>query len=82
MTDETIARLRISLDDIDPEMWRTVDMPIAGSLKMLHDVIQAAMGWQDYHLWEFEAGERATDCPILAGPMANLPPQRTSSSPR
>src|SRR3546814_10792049 len=25
---------------------------------MLHDVIQGAMGWLDYHLWEFEAEER------------------------
>ena len=63
MGDETIARLRISLDDIEPEIWRTVDMPVAGSLKMLHDVIQAAMGWRDYHLWEFEAGERRYGLP-------------------
>lgn len=63
MSDETIARLRISLDDIEPEIWRTVDMPVAGSLKMLHDVIQAAMGWQDYHLWHFEAGERRYGLP-------------------
>ena len=58
MTQETIARLRISLDGIEPEIWRTVEMPVTGSLKMLHDVIQAAMGWQDYHLWHFEAGNR------------------------
>ncbi|WP_218916973.1 plasmid pRiA4b ORF-3 family protein [Croceicoccus naphthovorans] len=28
---ETIARLRISLDDIEPEIWRIVDMPLTGS---------------------------------------------------
>ena len=28
------------------------------NLKALHSVIQAAMGWLDYHLWEFAAGER------------------------
>lgn len=50
MTAETIARLRISLNDVEPEVWRTTDMPVAGSLKMLHDVIQSAMGWRDYHL--------------------------------
>jgi len=60
---ETIARLRISLDDIEPEIWRIVDMPLTGSLKMLHDVIQAAMGWQDYHLWQFEAGDRLYGVP-------------------
>src|SRR3546814_1527224 len=33
-------------------------MPVDASFKMLHDVIQGAMGWLDYHLWEFEAEER------------------------
>jgi hypothetical protein len=28
------------------------------NLKALHSVIQAAMGWLDYHLWEFTANER------------------------
>jgi len=63
MTQETIARLRISLNDIEPAVWRIVEMPVAGSLKMLHDVIQAAMGWQNYHLWHFEAGERRYGMP-------------------
>ena len=56
MTAETISRLRISLDDIRPEIWRVVEIQTSASLKAVHDVIQAAMGWQDYHLWEFDAG--------------------------
>ncbi|HEX8481167.1 MAG TPA: plasmid pRiA4b ORF-3 family protein [Allosphingosinicella sp.] len=60
---ETVARLRIALSDTDPEIWRRVEMPVEASLKMLHDVIQAAMGWQDYHLWEFEADGRRYGLP-------------------
>lgn len=60
---ETIVRLRISLDDVEPEIWRTIEMPTTGSLKLLHDVIQAAMGWEDYHLWHFEAGNRRYGVP-------------------
>ena len=60
---ETIARLRITLSDTDPEIWRVVDVPVQASLKMVHDIIQAAMGWQDYHLWEFEADERRYGLP-------------------
>lgn len=60
---ETIARLRITLSDTEPEIWRVVDVPVEASLKMVHDIIQAAMGWQDYHLWEFEAGERRYGLP-------------------
>ena len=32
-------------------------------LKALHDVIQASFGWQDYHLYEFEAGDRRYGIP-------------------
>lgn len=60
---ETIARLRITLSDTDPVIWRAVDVPIEANLKMLHDIVQAAMGWQDYHLWEFEADERRYGLP-------------------
>jgi len=50
---EMIVRLHISLDDIEPEIWRRVEVPLGITLKGLHDVIQAAMPWQDYHLYQF-----------------------------
>lgn len=53
---ETIARLHVSLDHMDPGIWRRVDVPVASSLKLLHETIQAAMGWENCHLWHFEAG--------------------------
>jgi len=55
---EIIARLHVALADTDPLIWRRVEVPVDASLKMLHDVIQGAMGWLDYHLWEFEAEDR------------------------
>lgn len=60
---ETIARLHIALADTDPLIWRRVEVPVDASLKMLHDVIQGAMGWLDYHLWEFEAEDRRYGVP-------------------
>ena len=63
MTD-TVARIRITLADTDPSIWRRVDVPVEASLKMLHDVIQAAMGWFDYHLWEFTIGKRRFGLPM------------------
>ena len=57
MTD-IIARLHIVLADSDPSIWRRFEVPVDASLKMLHDVIQGAMGWLDCHLWEFEAGDK------------------------
>ena len=47
--------LRIELEDIEPLIWRRVAVPTSMNLKALHRVIQAAMGWLDYHLWEFTA---------------------------
>ena len=60
---EPIARVRISLKEIEPEIWRQVEVPLGLSLKGLHDVIQAAMGWQDYHLFEFRIGEKLYGIP-------------------
>lgn len=47
-----IATLRIELKDTDPLIWRVVEVPTSITLKVLHDIVQAAMGWFDCHLWE------------------------------
>jgi len=51
-----IVRLKIALAETEPEVWRRVDVPAALTLKQLHAVIQAAMGWDDDHLYRFERG--------------------------
>jgi hypothetical protein len=55
---EEIARVRIELVGSDPLIWREVDVPTAITLKGLHGVVQAAMEWLDYHLWEFTVDGR------------------------
>ncbi|MGH6920708.1 MAG: plasmid pRiA4b ORF-3 family protein [Geminicoccaceae bacterium] len=50
--------LKITLCGLRPPVWRRVRVSADSSLRMLHLVIQAAMGWQDYHLHEFEIGDR------------------------
>ncbi|GJD59633.1 plasmid pRiA4b ORF-3 family protein [Methylobacterium dankookense] len=54
---DRIARLRIELDDTKPVVWRTVEVPLTMSLHALHEVIQAAMPFEDYHLYDFRVGE-------------------------
>ncbi len=56
--DMTIYRLYVFLLDIAPPIWRRVELSSETSLAQLHKVLQAAMGWQDYHLHEFEIGGR------------------------
>ncbi len=60
---EPIARIRIRLNEIEPEIWRRIDVPLGLSLKGLHDAIQAAMGWLDYHLFEFRIGDKLYGLP-------------------
>jgi hypothetical protein len=51
-----IATLRIDLLGSDPPIWREIEVPTSMTLKQLHAVVQAAMGWEDAHLWEFAVG--------------------------
>jgi hypothetical protein len=53
-----IVTLRIELTGSEPLIWRQVEVPTSVSLKVLHDIVQAAMGWCDPHLWEFKIGGR------------------------
>ncbi len=48
-----IATLRIELCFTEPLIWREVTIPVSITLKTLHDIVQAAMGWMDSHLWTF-----------------------------
>lgn len=58
MTSDRIARLHIQLNDIEPVIWRRVEVPLTTTLKALHAVIQAIMLFEDYHLFQFEIGDR------------------------
>jgi hypothetical protein len=60
---DEIVTVRIELRDSNPVIWRQVEVPTSITLKVLHNVIQAAMGWFDYHLWEFTIGERRYGLP-------------------
>lgn len=53
-----IARLHITLDGVEPSVTRTLQVPVTLRLDRLHLVIQAAMGWEDAHLYAFLAGSK------------------------
>jgi hypothetical protein len=56
-TDRPIYQLKVTLRGIRPPVWRRIEVPATITLAALHDVIQAVMGWGDYHLHQFVAGE-------------------------
>lgn len=51
-----ILTIRIELNEVDPSPWRTIWVPETFNLLQLHKLIQAAMGWEDYHLHEYLIG--------------------------
>ncbi len=55
---ERIARLRIELQDIEPKIWRRVDVPCSSTLGDLHYIIQISFGWTNSHMHDFIIGER------------------------
>src|SRR5947207_6252265 len=56
MTADTIARLKITLDDVEPVVLRRIEVPFDIRFDRLHLAIQAAMGWTNSHLYELRAG--------------------------
>lgn len=60
-----IVQIKITLLDVEPPVWRRVQIPEDFPLHRLHDVIQAVMLWQDCHLHQFEVGDRIYGPPEL-----------------
>ena len=50
-----IARLKVTLDDVEPAVVRRIEVPFRIRLDRLHAVLQAALGWSNSHFWEFRA---------------------------
>jgi Plasmid pRiA4b ORF-3-like protein len=62
-TTDAIAALRIEIKYIEPLIWRRVAVRTSMNLEALHTVIQATMGWLDYHLWELAVDEHKYGIP-------------------
>lgn len=49
-------QIKVTLDEIEPEIWRRLVVPLEFHLGQLHLVIQAAFNWWNYHLHSFNIG--------------------------
>jgi Plasmid pRiA4b ORF-3-like protein len=49
-----LFHIRVELKGVKPKIWRKICVPNWITLKQLHNVLQIAVGWSDYHLYEFE----------------------------
>jgi len=54
----TLFELDVRLREIEPPIWRTVEVPGAWSLEAVHFALQVAMGWTNSHLHQFKIGDK------------------------
>jgi hypothetical protein len=55
-TPPNAVQIHVALDGIAPAIWRRLVVPLTATLADLHHILQAAMGWKDAHLHQFEMG--------------------------
>lgn len=60
---QEIYQIKITLLGTRPPIWRRLLVPAGMTLAQLHDVLQAAMGWEDCHLHEFRIGRQTFGLP-------------------
>lgn len=53
---QSIHQIKASLKNIRPPIWRRLQVDSRTTLGSLHNIIQAAMGWGNYHLYTFDIG--------------------------
>ncbi|MFQ5875921.1 MAG: plasmid pRiA4b ORF-3 family protein, partial [Dehalococcoidia bacterium] len=49
----SIYQLKVTLKGAHPPIWRRIQVPGHFTLDKLHLVLQTAMGWENYHLYQF-----------------------------
>ncbi len=57
-TDDSVIQLKITLQHVQPEVWRRVLVPADIPLGALHFVLNEAMGWDCKHMHSFSVGGR------------------------
>lgn len=60
-------RVRLSLDETKPPVWRRLLVPGDMTLDRFHAVVQETMGWYDCHLHQFWMGPRGRQRVFLTG---------------
>jgi hypothetical protein len=73
-----IIEFTITLEHVKPAVARTVEVPLNIRLDRLHRTIQAAMGWEDAHLYMFMAAGTRWGVPEPAFGGDELPASETT----
>jgi hypothetical protein len=50
----TVHVIKVSLHGAKPPVWRRLELPSTMTLDRVHEVLQVAFEWEDFHLHQFE----------------------------
>ena len=67
MKQNSVFQFKATLQDIEPAIWRRIQVSEACTFWDLHVAIQDAMGWKDCHLHHFEVIDHNTGEKIFMG---------------
>lgn len=56
-----VFQFHIAIEEIEPPVWRRIQVPSDSNFWDLHCAIQDAFGWLDCHLHEFQLGDAEPD---------------------
>lgn len=62
---DTAFTIDVRLREIEPPIWRTIELSGSSTLEDLHYAIQVAMGWSNSHLHQFGIGRRQYGAPAI-----------------
>jgi hypothetical protein len=62
-----VYQFKITLEDVDPPIWRQVQVPEYYTFWDFHVALQDAMGWTDSHLHQFEIKKPKTQAKEVIG---------------
>src|SRR3974390_2067328 len=57
-SERRVYQLKVTLRDISPPIWRRIQVAGDYTLDQLHRVLPMAMGWENYHEYEFHVAGR------------------------
>jgi hypothetical protein len=62
-----VYQFKVTLEESSPPIWRRIQVPESYTFEKLHAAIQDSMGWDDYHLHEFQVVKPSTGKKVSIG---------------
>jgi len=53
-TTRVVYQIKVTLKGSKPPIWRRMQVTSETTLAQLHRILQGVMGWEGYHLYQFE----------------------------